>query len=230
MLELSLKSGKVAFTWKLIRSWLNPAPIEAPPSAHDGAVLDLPLSIVAPIFLAQKQDASRRKQVALDTSIPDLFAGKDRHPSAASVVNAPAPQSASALVAEPTVAVASAPVSETVRSAAKPNDVVRFAAGHPGVDGCLVALHDGLLVAGKVPSPWNSETLAAFVPQIFGRVNQTMQELRLGQLKNLSFTVGGVPWFIVRLEETFFAAFGQPGTALPITKLETLATELDTKS
>ena len=47
IVERALKQGRVAFTWKTLRSWIKPAPLPAV-SAHDGIVLELPLKIVAP--------------------------------------------------------------------------------------------------------------------------------------------------------------------------------------
>ncbi len=50
----------------------------------------------------------------------------------------------------------------------------------PGVAGAVVALADGLRVAGQVPSEFNADTVAAFLPQIYERVNQCTRELRMG--------------------------------------------------
>jgi len=96
-----------------------------------------------------------------------------------------------------------------------------------GVAGALIALPDGLMVASRLSSDLNGDTLAAFLPQIFGKVTQCTKELRMGELNNLSFTVGNVPWKIFRVNAIFFAAFGRAGEALPGVQLAALAGELD---
>ena len=83
------------------------------------------------------------------------------------------------------------------------------------------------MVASKLSPDLNGDTLAAFLPQIFGKVTQCTKELRMGELNNLHFTVGNVPWKIFRVNAIFFAAFGQAGKPLPTGPLSSLAGELD---
>ena len=78
-----------------------------------------------------------------------------------------------------------------------------------------------------LPADVNGDTLAAFLPQIFGKVSQCTKELRMGELNNLNFTVGNVPWKIFRVNAIFFAAFGRAGEPLPTAQLAALAAELD---
>lgn len=118
---------------------------------------------------------------------------------------------------------------EWVRRSPTPREVVERAVALPGVAGALVALPDGLGVASHVPPQYNSETLAAFLPQIYAKVSQCTQELRMGALNNLSFTVGTVPWKIFRVNNIFFAAFGRAGEPMPTAQLAALAAELDRK-
>ena len=101
--------------------------------------------------------------------------------------------------------------------------------GLEGVEGSLIALPDGLMVASRLPQELNGDTLAAFLPQIFGKVSQCTKELRMGDLNNLNFTVGNVPWKIFRVNAIFFAAFGRSGQSLPTAQLAALAAELDHK-
>jgi predicted regulator of Ras-like GTPase activity (Roadblock/LC7/MglB family) len=112
---------------------------------------------------------------------------------------------------------------------ATPNEIVSRAAALNGVAGALVALPDGLMVASKLSADLNGDTIAAFLPQIFGKVNQCTKELRMGELNNLNFTVGNLPWKIFRVNAIFFAAFGRAGEPLPTAELASLACELDRK-
>ena len=116
-----------------------------------------------------------------------------------------------------------------IAKCATPNEIVSRAASLSGVSGALVALPDGLMVASKLSADLNGDTLAAFLPQIFGKVNQCTKELRMGELNNLNFTVGNVPWKIFRVNAIFFAAFGRAGQPLPSAELAALAGELDHK-
>jgi len=110
-----------------------------------------------------------------------------------------------------------------------PKDVVAKAMTLRGVAGAVVTLPDGLRVASEVPAEFNADTLAAFIPQMFERMNQSARELRMGSLNNVSFTVGNVPWRIIRVNAVYLAAFGRAGVSLPTAEIAALAEELDRK-
>jgi len=243
--ERGLKQGRVAFTWKTLRSWLKPAPRPVL-SAYDATVLELPLKVVAPLFLARQKDASKtRKRVSVDAAIPNLFSGFP--PPAGGAKAAPAATPAPPKQEDTNFYVWD-DTSETVRLAggagrqgpspgtkfvakyATPNEVVSRAAGLEGVAGALVALPDGLMVASRLGPDINGDTLAAFLPQIFSKISQCTRELRMGELNNVNFTVGNIPWKIFRVNAIFFAAFGRAGEPLPTAQLAALAAELDHKA
>ena len=243
IVERALKQGRVAFTWKTLRSWIKPA---LPPavSTHDSLVLELPLKVVAPPFLARQKEATKlHRKVAVDDDIPNLFFGFPR-PEASSPVVASAASSASGKPSDtnfyvwddtsdqirPQAGEAKAgpsPGTKFVAKYATPNEVVSRAAALDGVVGALIALPDGLMVASRLSPDLNGDTLAAFLPQIFGKVNQCTKELRMGELNNVYFTVGNIPWKIFRVNAIFFAVFGRAGEPLPTAQLAALAAELD---
>jgi len=260
--EPALKQGKVGFTWKVLRSWIRPATLPTV-SAHDGMMLELPLRVIAPLFLARhKQSATAHQKVEVDENIPNLFFGFPQGEPAA-VVSEQQAESVAPMVAEeepeanfePAVKPAgaadtnfyvwnessdapqvdasaekkSSPGTDFLTRYATPNEVVSRAAALDGVAGALVALPDGLMVASKLSADLNGDTLAAFLPHIFGKVSQCTKELRMGELNNLHFTVGNVPWKIFRVNAIFFAAFGRAGQPLPTAQLAALAGELDRK-
>jgi predicted regulator of Ras-like GTPase activity (Roadblock/LC7/MglB family) len=247
VVERSLKQGRIAFSWKSLRAWVKPTPRPIV-SAHDGVVLELPLKVVAPLFLARQREANKgQQQVAIDENIPNLFfgfpqGGPPAGPSAVAAATA-RPADTNYYVwddSSDTVKVSEAevkrgpsggpsPGTTFVAKYATPNEVVSRAAGMDGVAGALIALPDGLMVASRLSPELNGDTLAAFLPQIFGKVSQCTKELRMGDLNNLNFTVGNVPWKIFRVNAIFFAAFGKPGEPLPTAKLAALAGELDHK-
>jgi predicted regulator of Ras-like GTPase activity (Roadblock/LC7/MglB family) len=121
------------------------------------------------------------------------------------------------------------PGTDFLKRYATPNEIVSRAAALDGVAGALISLPDGLLVASRISPELNADTLAAFLPQILARVSQCTKELRMGELNNLNFTVGNVPWKIFRVGAIFFAAFGRAGEVLPTAQLAGLAAELDRK-
>ena len=243
VVEQALKQGRIAFTWKTLRSWIKPAPKQAA-SAHDGTVLELPLKVVAPPFLARQKEASKlQKKVVVDEEIPNLFFGFPRPEVGSAAVTAATSQAATkpadtnfyvwddtsdrARIQEDEVKRGPSPGTKFVAKYATPNEIVSRAAALDGVTGALIALPDGLMVASQLPAEFNGDTLAAFLPQIFGKVNQCTKELRMGELNNVNFTVGNIPWKIFRVNAIFFAAFGRAGEPLPTAQLAALAAELD---
>jgi len=291
--ESALKRGKVVFPWKTVRSWVRP-PVAVAASANDAVSIELPLKIIAPLFLSRVKEGKPHQKVMVDEEIPNLFFGFPQGESAAPAQVAPAapkafapasapapapvapapaaapapvpqnnlppvapaPAPAPAPVAAP-AAPASAPKSDTnyyvwddtsdsakvdetafkrksigtdfATKYATPNEVVTRAAALDGVSGALIALPDGLMVASKLSPDLNGDTIAAFLPHLFGKVSQCTKELRMGELNNLNFTVGNVPWKIFRVNAIFFAVFGQAGRPMPGTDLAALAAELDHK-
>ena len=294
LVEPALKQGRIAFPWSVVRSWIRPAPLPTV-SAHDGMVLELPLRVIAPLFIARQRNAGGpRQKVQVNEKIPNLFFGFPQPDSApepaAPVAPAPAafappppapaapipmapvsmpapvqqiPQEIPEVIFQPKAAAPAAaqprppvptdtnfyvwgeagetpigeatevrrtsPGTDFLSRYATPNEVVSRAASLDGVAGALVALPDGLMVASKLSPDLNGDTLAAFLPHIFGKVNQCTKELRMGELNNLNFTVGNVPWKIFRVNAIFFAAFGTAGKPLPTAQLAALAGELDRK-
>lgn len=309
--ETALKRGRVLYPWKTIRSWISPAAPQTT-SAHDTTELELPLKVVAPLFLSHKQSAgAAANKVAVDQAIPDLFFGGSQPPTPAAPpapapaptlppatrISMPAPTAAalsSAAAASSAAATASAAAAAAANSAAaivglapvsrsedkdskdcnialpvgrsedtnyylwndasdttlshidalkktgakgtefvkrysSPNEIVNRAAAMEGVAGALVALPDGLMVASRIPAEYNGDTLAAFMPQIFAKVSISTKELRMGELNNVSFTVGHIPWKIFRVNAIFFAVFGQAAKPMPTAQLAALAAELDRK-
>ena len=261
--EPALKQGKVGFTWKVLRSWIRPATLPTV-SAHDGMMLELPLRVIAPLFLARhKQGAVPAQKVEVDENIPNLFFGFPQGESGAATIEEPPVAPAAPVTAPDEVEANFTPAVKGVSAVdtnfytwnestdapqvdesaekkvtpgtnflsryATPNEVVSRAAALDGVAGALVALPDGLMVASKLSADLNGDTLAAFLPHIFGKVSQCTKELRMGELNNLHFTVGNVPWKIFRVNAIFFAAFGRAGHPLPTAQLAALAGELDRK-
>jgi len=115
---------------------------------------------------------------------------------------------------------------EPTKKSWTPNEIVQRTTQLPNVAGALIALQDGLLVATNMPPELKTETIAAFVPQIFGRLNQYSKELQMGDTKAVSFTVDCGTVQVYNAGIIYFAAYGRTGTLLPLTELQLIAGEL----
>jgi predicted regulator of Ras-like GTPase activity (Roadblock/LC7/MglB family) len=254
LIEPALKRGRVVFTWRDLRSWIQNVAVAV--STHDNLELELPLSLLAPLFFARhKNNGAGAKKIAVAEEIPNLFFGFPQPTVEPPVATPPIPMPAVAPIPMPSAVAAAVPAPSTDTNyfarasqpetsdsefkrkggtdfssrAAVPADIISRAMKLPGVVGSVIALPDGLKVASQIPAELNGDTLAAFLPQIFARVNQCSRELRMGELNNLNFTVGNVPWKIFRVNAVYFAAFGRANEPLPGAPLAALAAELDLK-
>ncbi len=250
ILEEGMKQGKLHFRWKEVCRWLNPEPPESMASANLDTQSDyrveLPLSFVAPLYL-QFRPSSTQKKAATLAHIPDVF-NSDAQPSAESVPSAEPEAADSAPAPAPSAPAQPAPPEAEEEAAAKtprkpsqdlaelfgepgkrnwtPNEIVHKTATLPGVAGALIALQDGLLVANCMPPTWKTETIAAFLPQIFGRLSQYTTELKMGDLQSLTFAVDEGSLQIFNAGIIYFAALGLPNVALPVPELNLIVKEI----
>ena len=238
--DAGLKRGRVTMTWKELRALARPG---SPASPFDDLPLELPLKVLAPAFLGAQKNGFAKRKVQVAEEIPNLFFGfpngqsdtaahPAEQPAAAPVEQKPADTNfftAADKSDAPVLRMAAAPQTDFINRQAHPQEVVSRALALPGVTGAVVALADGLRVASNVPAELSADAIAAFLPQIFEKVNQSTRELRMGALNNVGFTVGNVPWKIFRVNSIYFAAFGRAGESLPKAQLAGLAAELDRK-
>ena len=107
-----------------------------------------------------------------------------------------------------------------------PSEIVQATVKLPGVSGAVVALQEGLQVASSLPDGVKSEVVAAFLPQIFARLNQYAGEMKLGEVDDLLFTTHGAHCQVYRLGFVYFAVLGRPGESLPWHELRLISEEL----
>jgi predicted regulator of Ras-like GTPase activity (Roadblock/LC7/MglB family) len=74
-----------------------------------------------------------------------------------------------------------------VKRYASPNEIVSRAAALDGVAGVLIALPDGLMVASRIPSELNGDTLAAFLPADFCKGQRLHQGIADGRFEQCQF-------------------------------------------
>ena len=247
-----LAKGRVVFTWGALREWITPTPPGASGADAD-TELALPLRVVAPAFLKHtKSGGEAKKRVAIDDEIPALFHGGEGVPAAqappappppAEVPIAAAPAPVEAPVAPPIEPPAPTPEPPTPPPALhgqsiaelfgqpgktnwSPADIVDNVAKLPGVSGAVVAMQEGLLVAQRLPEHLNGEAFAAFLPQIFARLNQYAGEMKLGEVDELAISARGAQCQLFRLGEVLFAVVGKAGEKLPAESLRLCANQL----
>jgi hypothetical protein len=252
LIEPALRRGRVIFPWHHVRSWIRPTPPGV--SAHDTMELELPLKVIAPLFLPSQKTEMRpqAKAEVPPSSVPNLFFGfpQPQPDEMAPPINMPeavplvkpldvklndsnfyvwGDSNEDPLLDETEFKRAASPATDFSSRRAMPNEIIARAMKLPGVTGAIIALGDGLKVAQQLPPELNADTVAAFLPQLFSRVSQCAKELRMGDLNNLNFTLGNIPWKIFRVNAVYFAAFGVAGVSLPTAQLAMLAGELDRK-
>ncbi|MDB6028051.1 MAG: hypothetical protein JWM68_4274 [Verrucomicrobiales bacterium] len=251
--ESGLKTGKIVFTWREVAAWLHPKPFTT--SVTGDTLIELPLKVIAPAFIAQHKPAKSQRKLAVGENIPDIFSGgapvaKPVAPAApvAAAAPAPAPVAAAPVVAAPSLPkMPSAPVPVPVaapvdaklpttlgelfgdpgRKEWAPKDILAKASTLKGMAGGVISTHDGLMVAGELPAPLKADTVAAFLPQIFSRMNQYAKELQTGgDVSTMTIIFDKVPWQFSKLGKLYFAAMGRPGESLPTQQLTLICGEL----
>ncbi|MEQ1858642.1 MAG: roadblock/LC7 domain-containing protein [Chthoniobacteraceae bacterium] len=140
------------------------------------------------------------------------------------VVDAPKPVE---VAPEPVVAAPPKTIGEFLGDPQKtswsPTEVVNLLCEIEGVTGAIVALQEGLVIAHKLPEPFKGETFAAFLPQIFARLNNYAGEMKLGAVNELTIQTESGPCHIFRRGQVLFAALGKPDSSVPLTSLRLCA-------
>lgn len=240
LLEAAMKTGKVFFRWSELAAWIRPDLTDVPTGKLAETTLELPLKVIAPLFMARHRGAAQKK-AAVDESIPDLFEGGSGSMKAQVPQRAGAePMTAPARSITPAApAPAPAPVApgisleQVIGPAAKrltAREIVANTARLPGLSGAILVMSDGLLVTNATPAAVKAETIAAFVPQMFGRMNQYTKELALGALQHLTLGIEGGQWHFLKSGSLYLAVLGRPGETLPLNMLAQIAAELSSQS
>jgi predicted regulator of Ras-like GTPase activity (Roadblock/LC7/MglB family) len=257
-LEPAMKSGRILFSWQEVAGWIQP-PLTIPPTPKVGEMaVELPLKVLAPLFMAYHRNGGG-KRVEVDETIPDLFGGGNGKSAAPVASTPPARQATTATKPAPAAAAvcraASVPVAPKAETAAptpaanapapetsieqiignasgkfSAKEIVAKTAQLPGITGVLLVMSDGLLVTSQTPSHVKAETIAAFLPQMFGRMNQYTKELALGPLEHLTLGIESGQWHVIKCVNIYFAVLGNPGETFPLNLLAQVAAELSSQS
>ena len=107
-----------------------------------------------------------------------------------------------------------------------PGEIVQHAVQLPQLAGAIIALQEGLVVSHKLPEGMKGEVVAAFLPQIFGRLNQYSTEMKLGEIDEVLLSAQGAYFQAFRAGQVFFAVLGKQGQTLPWHALRLMADDL----
>ncbi len=225
-LEHGLKTGRVFIPWGDLSQWLQP-PLPAKSLANREVALELPLKVVAPLFLARRRPGPGVKKLTrmanIPSHIPNLFGRTPAAPAGA----VPSPAWAPASPAAPAAVSALGEIFGLPgRIEWTPPEICRRICALEGVAGCLLAMSDGLPVAAHLPPPLNPDTVAAFLPQIFARVSHSAGEMLMGPVSNIAMTAGPARCSIYKTGRLYLAVVGRPGATLPEPILGRIAAEL----
>jgi predicted regulator of Ras-like GTPase activity (Roadblock/LC7/MglB family) len=240
-IETAMKRGKAVFTWKQIRTRIKSA-IPLKSSLNDETQVELSLAAIVPLFLARKKEGKPRKSVSGGEHIPDIFTSSASGPSPTPIAFTPPTDATLPDFEEPSTPPESA--LEPAKSTELPRNDLGRIFGHPekqnwtpveivqktsaltGTAGAVITLQDGLLVAGELPPGQKTETFAAFLPQIFSKIDQYTAEMKLGKISEISVVVDKIPLQIFKTGKVFFGILGRSGQLLPMAKLSAIAVEL----
>jgi predicted regulator of Ras-like GTPase activity (Roadblock/LC7/MglB family) len=250
-IEAAMKKGRAVFSWQQLHSWLLPQ-IPANSTEYDTMMLKVPLSLLVPQFMALRSPSGTHKKIAVGDEIPDLFQvrnesssgaisidvrhrhqpeahvplarKKEPHPCATQAANLPS--LGNSLRVQP--GKAHAPEEPMPSgSSALPADIVRHACQLSGVTGAILATTDGLVIAGELPPELDPEAVAGFLPELYGRLRQYTQELKLGDPNQVELLAGELPLLINKTNSAYFAVVGRDGEPLPKLQLKALAWQLN---
>lgn len=218
-LETTLKTGRITFTWGELLQWLDGAP---PCSSSLGdAMLELPLRVVAPLFLANRSATAPKQKVVVSDSVPNLFSRpgqKPLQPAPATTDSTGGNAGSSNVLGEV--------FGQPTKKEWTPQEVILQINALPGVLASAIAMSDGFLVTGEFPEPLKAERMAAFLPQMFGRMSHYAGEIQLTQPSALTLFTGQSQCAIYKAGTVFLAVLSKPNEVLPEAKLLRVAGEL----
>lgn len=86
-------------------------------------------------------------------------------------------------------------------------EIVHLASKLSGLQGCMLATSDGLLLTGEVPPQFDKDAISVFAPQLFRRVARYTQELKVGKVQRFTVFTDQQPVSIFSAEDVFLVVF-----------------------
>jgi competence ComEA-like helix-hairpin-helix protein len=82
-------------------------------------------------------------------------------------------------------------------------EIVRLTGALPGVEGCMLAMSDGLFLTGTLPPHLDPDGISVFAPQLFKKVGRYMREFRVGQIRRFTIFTDQQPLSIFRAGDVY---------------------------
>ena len=82
-------------------------------------------------------------------------------------------------------------------------EIVRLTGKLPGIQGCMLALSDGLFLTGQLPPHLDQNTISVFAPQLFKKVGRYSRELKIGSIRRFTIFTDTQPMSIFKAGEVY---------------------------
>ncbi len=221
-IESRMRTGKLLFKWGQLRAWCA-ADLAA--QASPDLDIELPLAAVVPLFMAAREIADPRKQVEIDSRIPDIFSKAKTAPPTAEppAVSAEPPAPVPAPPPEPALPIPAPP--KAANGGAAPAQVVKDIPALDGVSGSFIATADGLLIASDLPDA-NENVLAAFAPTVFAQLTKYADMARLGLPESVDINLAGATIHVRKAGKLFVGVLMPAGHPLPLADITRISQAL----
>lgn len=214
-LDSRMRAGKLVFKLAQLREF------STIPLAHSlpaDTEIELPLPAVVPLYLAARKAPAPRKQLEIDSRIPDVFSKSPTPPSQPpSAEPEPIPTQA---VTEPEPA---APLPTT------PAQIIQRIRGLDGISGAFIATADGFLVAGDAPDAVDS-VLAAFAPALFSQLLKLSVSAHLGAPESIDIRLASSQLHLRKASTLYLGVLTPPGHQLPVDQITEITLALQTQA
>ena len=82
-------------------------------------------------------------------------------------------------------------------------EIVKLTSALPGIEGCMLAMADGLFLTGQLPAHLDQEAISVFAPQLFKKVGRYVKELKVGQVRRFTLFTDQRPLSVFRAGDVF---------------------------
>ena len=236
-LEAELKKGRLVCPAETLASWLKKWQARRLFVSAHVLTLELPLNVIVPKYLQLRRKPPTETH-KLSPSNPQTSEVSSYPPTTQDQTDVlslaqlgihwkPVSETKQKTAAESTPHYLSKSHGGTMRRRSSPHGIISQALALPGVDGALITIGKGVIIAADLPKHINPQGAAELIHNAFETINQTVTVLRDGYTNRLSFTVSNRTWAIFKRGPLYLGAVSKLGQPLPEEALGLLADELE---
>ncbi len=82
-------------------------------------------------------------------------------------------------------------------------EVIKLTGSLKGIEGCMLAMSDGLFLTGQLPAGFDQEAISVFAPQLFKKMGRYVKELGVGQVRRFTLFTDERPISIFRAADVY---------------------------